>query len=76
MLVLSKQTRIAATRFVWTGVILNSSESSGQFSNGIALKMYIIQNLLEAKRGVRVNPLKPTPLPMGLKFVSFKKKQQ
>ena len=28
------QTRTAATRFVWTAVILNSSDTSGLFSNG------------------------------------------
>ena len=40
-LVLREQTaRIAATRLVWTVVILNSSETSGPLSNGRALKMY------------------------------------
>ena len=40
VLVLSKQTRIAGTRFIWKAVIVNSSETSGSFSNGRALKMY------------------------------------
>ena len=39
-LVLHEQTRIAATRFVWTAVILNSSETSGPLSNCRTLKMY------------------------------------
>ena len=32
-------THLAATRFVWTAVILDSSESSGPLSNGRILKM-------------------------------------
>ena len=31
---------VAATRLVWTAVILNSSETSGPLLNGRILKMY------------------------------------
>ena len=31
---------IAATKLVWTAVILNGSEASGPLANGKALKMY------------------------------------
>ena len=39
-LVLHEQTYIAATRHVWTAVILKSSETSRPLSNGRTLKMY------------------------------------
>ena len=47
----------------WILVILNSSETSGQHSNGRPLKMYTDKQckpiLLEAKMGVWANSLKP-----------------
>ena len=39
-LVLHEQTCIAATRLIWTAMILNSSQTSGSLSNGRALEMY------------------------------------
>ena len=65
---LHEQTRIAATRFVLTMVILSSIEASGPVLNGRTLKMHswaVFKIFLEAKRGVWVNPLEP-PLPTDL----------
>ena len=62
LLVFYEQTGcIAATKLVWTVVILNGSEASGH------LQMYGELTFFEAKRVVRVNSLKlpPSP-PMGL----------
>ena len=39
-LVLHEQTRMVATRHIWTAVILKSNEISGPLSNGRTLKMY------------------------------------
>ena len=53
-LVLHEQTRKAATRFVWTAVILSSSETTGPFQTVGHLKCTIkqcISNLLEVKGG-------------------------
>ena len=64
-LVLHEQARIAATRLVWTAVILNiAARLVDQFQTIWNLKGGVkqcIQNPLEAKRGFRVNPLNPRP---------------
>ena len=39
-LIIHEQTRIAATRLIWTVVILNSIEASGPLSNLWGLKVY------------------------------------
>ena len=66
VLVLREQICIAATRFVWTAVILDSTEASGPFSNGRALKMLTLYiKSFGGQKGVQSNPLEP-PLPMGL----------
>ena len=48
-------------------VILNNIEASGPISNGRVLNLQLSSayNLLEAKTGIRANPLEP-PLPTGL----------
>ena len=59
---------VAATRLVWTAVILNNSETSGPLVNGRALKMYSLEVYIKSfggERGVRANPLEP-PLPTAL----------
>ena len=49
-----EQTCITATRFVWTGVIFNSSKSSEPFQTVGDLK-YTVNGGVQ--RGVRANPL-------------------
>ena len=65
-LVLYEQTRISATRLVWTAVILNSSETGRPPSNGRALNVQlsgVYKNFFGGQKGVRANPLEPPRTP-------------
>ena len=61
---LHEQIRIAATRFVWTMVILNSIEDSGSLLNSRTVKR-CLKSCWRPKGGVRANALEPS-LPTGL----------
>ena len=67
-LVLREQTRTAATRFVWTAVILNSSKTNGPFSNDRELKMQLngVYEIFWTPKGGFNRTPSNTPLPMGL----------
>ena len=53
---------VAATRLVWTAVILNSSETSGPLSNGRILCLEVYIKSFEGQKGGSLEP----PLPTGL----------
>ena len=63
---------IAATKLIWTAVILNGSEASGLLSNVGHLKCIARRRIkyLGGQKGVQANPLGP-PLYMGLESVAL-----
>ena len=58
---------IAATKLIWTAIILNGSEASGPLTNPRALKMYswAVYKTFWGQKGVQANPLELS-LPTGL----------
>ena len=60
---------VAASRLVWTAVILNSSETSGPLSNGRVLKMCGLEVYIKSfggQKGGSLEPPRTPPLPTGL----------
>ena len=62
----NRGTGIAASKLIWTAVILNSSDASGLFIIVEELARWCLKSF-GGQRGVRANPLEP-PLPTGLTF--------
>ena len=54
---------VAATRPVWTAVILNSSETSGPLSNGRVLKMCSLEVYIKSFGGQKGGSLEPPQTP-------------
>ena len=54
---------VAATRLVWTAMILNSSETSGPFSNGRILIMCSLEVYMKSFGGQKEGSLEPPRTP-------------